>query len=318
MYKILTINSHTSYHYLLSKLPYEFDIIGGWNEKNRSLPKNFNLIDENRANINIKDGVYDVILTHRQFHDLKYILKAIKNNIPVILTFHGKNYRSGYNDKGYYLFLKSLYNKLVIKNLNRLFLLKFVFIQPTVKASFNLPGFVIEPGIDINDLNEWNPSNKKLITVGNRLDRPHFKFDFLKKLEEKFEIQIVGDNPSIDSSKLASSFEELKCIYENNYIYINLLEEPECGYNLATLEAMATGMPIITIKHPESPISHNWNGLVVNNYNELQLAINKLLNNFEKAKFLGRNARKTIEIFFNINSFKENWISAIENTINNE
>ena len=104
----------------------------------------------------------------------------------------------------------------------------------------------------------------------------------------------------------------LKNAYASSYIFLNLLKEPESGYNLSTLNAMATGIPIITLKHPESPISNGWNGLVIRNHEELHEAIQYLYQNKEKAKELGNNARKTVELFFNIDDFKTNWKEVIE------
>jgi Glycosyltransferase len=315
MFTLLSINSHTAYHYLLAKLPCNIDVLNGWDEKSRDKPENITLIDEKDAKVNLRRNKYQAILVHRRINDLKYVLWGFMNKTPVLLTFHNKDTRSPYKRKYSYLLLKSLYNSIILESISKICNLSFVFIQPAVKASFKMDGYIIEPGIDLNDFETWDPQNRKVLIVGNNLRRHEFAFDMILQLNNDFETSIIGITKNFPKSKPAANFSELKNQYKTSYIFANLLKEPECGYNLSTLEAMATGMPIISLKHPESPIRNDYNGYVIKNYDELKIKIRFLMNNFDVAKKIGENARTTIETFFRIEDFKANWMEAIEKAI---
>jgi glycosyltransferase involved in cell wall biosynthesis len=315
MYTLLSINSHTAYHYLLAKLPCTIDVVNGWDEKSRDKPGNITLIPEKDAKLNIRKKKYHAILIHRRIDDLWYILRGMMNRTPVLLAFHNKDTRSPYKRKRLYVLFKSMYNFLILKSISNVFNLTFVFIQPAVKASFGMKGSVIEPGIDIHDFEIWDPQNKKVLLVGNNLMRHEFAFDMILRLINDFETTVIGITKNLPKSRPAANFMELKNQYKTSFVFANLLKEPECGYNLSTLEAMATGMPVISLKHPESPIRNGYNGIVIKNYEELAEKIRFLLNNPDLAKKLGENARNTIETFFRMDDFIVNWMEAIENAI---
>ena len=47
-------------------------------------------------------------------------------------------------------------------------------------------------------------------------------------------------------------------------VYLNtLVEDYEDGYNLALLEAMSAGMPVISIANKTSPIENGVNGYII-------------------------------------------------------
>jgi glycosyltransferase involved in cell wall biosynthesis len=305
---ILTTNVHTPYLYLLSKTGDLYHVIGGWNYKQRPKPENIILIEEDQAMLNLKRRNYDIFIAHNQFKDLKYIVKALRYKTPTILVFHGKKQRAGYSGSKFYYYLKALYTNLVTRNLLKLGPVHFVFIQPAVKWSYGFPGTVIEPGIDIKEMPIWKPKNKEILIVGNDLHRHYFAHEFIFELinSNKYEVRIVGKNTKFPS-KEAENFDELKSYYQNSYLYVNVLREPESGYNLSLLEAMAVGMPIVTLDHPESPIRNGYNGLTFETIHDMFEKIDLLLKNPTMARELGKNARITVEKFFPIELFIEKW-----------
>ena len=80
MSKILSFNTHTRYHYLLSKTGLEFDICGKWDTDERPIPENFTIVSLDQAIINLKEGKYSVILTHTK-KDFFIVLKHINRGI---------------------------------------------------------------------------------------------------------------------------------------------------------------------------------------------------------------------------------------------
>jgi glycosyltransferase involved in cell wall biosynthesis len=66
---------------------------------------------------------------------------------------------------------------------------------------------------------------------------------------------LIGENRDLHYSRRASSWEDLKEQYRSFRIYLHTSVYPyEDGFNLALLEAMASGMPVATMKNPSSPI----------------------------------------------------------------
>lgn len=311
MNRILTFNSHTGYHYLLSKTGLDFDVVN-WNTDERLIPKNFNLIQLDQAIQNIKQNKYDIVLSHKR-DDLFFILRNIKrkSKIRIIYVIHGRYQRSGVSGGAFHKIAKAGYRQL-LKFLSKLYNLELVFITPAVKVSWELNGFVITPGIDINDFAESSMSLNKLLVVGNNLHRHYFNFDFLKNISKSIPLSVVGYNPYIENCNKAKNFLDLLGYYKTHKAFLYLANEPEEGFNLSLLEAMASGLPVITMFHPTSPIIHNYNGFVAYSENEYMDYCKQLLQDETLAKKLGHNARETVKIYFSINEFVRKWRYVIE------
>ena len=88
--------------------------------------------------------------------------------------------------------------------------------------------------------------------------------------------------------------------------------ELEDGYNMATLEAMAAGLPILSNQHPTSPIEHGVSGFLSDNPAELRKYANMLLEDKILATMMGKEAQKTVIERFSMARFKEAFLQSIE------
>lgn len=86
----------------------------------------------------------------------------------------------------------------------------------------------------------------------------------------------------------------------------------EDGYNLATLEAMAAGLPILGNRHPTSPVEHGVSGFLSDDPAELRLYAMRLLRDQRLTVQMGREARKAVEEKFPPGKFKAGLLHAIE------
>lgn len=319
MKKILTVNSHTGWHYLLSKTGKKIDVVNGWNFKNRKLPDNFVLKDEK----DIKISDYDILILHRMFHDAKYILLNLFYRKRIILVFHGRKSRQTKNVVR--KFIKYSYFKLI--NLFKdLLKLEYVFITPCVKESWSVTGEVIMPGIPLED---FIPYHKKrfaskldlhsVAIVGNYLNRSHFSLENLEILTNAgFKITLIGRGNSKLKRKgievlEPQSYEEYLNELSKYSFYFSVLNEPEEGFNLSLLEAMAMGLVVITHNHPTSPIRHKFNGIIYYSKNDLIKKMEFLKNiTVEEYNRMSINAHNTIKIWFPIEAFTENWIRILD------
>lgn len=321
--RILSINMHTGWHYMLSKVGLKIDIplnLGeGWNFENRPLPDNFNLIKD----FDVFD--YDIIILHSVrelklitkifFSSFKFVSKKKKKLPRIILVIHG---RSNRQSKSIRTFVKILLLKF-IEFLSLRIPLDIVFITPCVKASWvTTNGIVIKPGIPIEKSIDYSNianriKNKELIITANNISRSHFSLNFLESVPESWKITIVGNNPIIINKPNITYFrpknyEEYLNIISSGFFYLSLLKEPEEGFNLSLLEAMSLGVPVIALKHPTSPIISSHNGFVFETSEEL-LYILKYINkiDFETYIKLCMGAIDTINTQFNIKDFVDNW-----------
>lgn len=312
--RILTVNRHTAYLYLLSKTGHQFYVIAAekWGEFcQRPLPENIAILESLPDKKRLKS--FDVVIGHDPLQDFfKLGLPAIRNGIPYIQIIHGRIERAGYRRSILRRWVKRVYRDVILKPVSHVKKVKFVFISPTVQSSWKLPGSVILPGIPVDEMLPYQGQEETLLIVGNHLHREHFNFEALVTLSRYLPVKVVGRNPKIPGAKPASSWEELRKLYSSCRAYLNITREPEDGYNLATLEAMASGMPVLTLRHPTSPIEDGFNGMVAEDTKELIEKGRVLLQDWNLARELGRNAQQTIIHKFSIWRFVDDWNEILE------
>ena len=97
-----------------------------------------------------------------------------------------------------------------------------------------------------------------------------------------------GVNPSSD-------WNDLKSILSSHRFFIHTAHpELEDGYNLATLEAMAAGLPVLGNRNPTSPVEHGVSGFLSDSPRELKICSAPLCRDRELAGRMGEAARKKV------------------------
>ena len=258
---ILTVCRHTAYLYLLSKTGHELYVLGKWDHSNRPVPKNVHLIGwSDIAQLLPK---IDVIIGHHVVQDIMRLLpKSILARKPYIQVIHGNIARTGYSRSRMRKLIKQVYSISILKTCEICHFVNYVFISEYDKKGWPMEGIVINHGIPIDEMFSYKGHKAALITVGNGLTRPHFDLETLIKLREVIPVKVIGKTEGLKFSKPAPNWDELRALYSNYRAYLNITREPEKGYNLATLEAMATGMPVISLHHPFTPIKDGYNGFL--------------------------------------------------------
>lgn len=303
---ILTVNWHTAYLYNLSQTGHRWSVLNEWQDFNRPLPANFQLTDW--ATVRRNFSQFDIAIGHSIWIDVLRILPfCILYHKPYIQVIHGRRCRGGFSRSRLRKLAKLLYAKLILKSLVRLGLMRVVFISPYAASDWGLDGTAIDQGINLAEMGPYEGTDPSLLTVGNTLHREHFAFDELMQIRKQVPVKIVGVNPNIPDCRPSKNWEELRSFYCRNRAYLNLTREPEDGHNLAVLEAMASGMPVISLKHRSSPIRDGENGFLVNDVPEAVDRAKQLLADLELARKLGRNARSTVEQEFSMKEFRERW-----------
>ncbi len=303
---ILTINWHTAYLYNLSKTGHHWSVLKEWVHHNRPLPANFEPIDWATARRDFPK--FDAIVGHSIWLDVaRFLPYCLRYGKPYIQVIHGRRARGGFSNSHLRKLAKHLYSSLVLGSLIKLGLLRVVFISDYASSDWGFDGTVIKPGITLDEMGAYEGAEPSLLVVGNQLHREHFAFAELMQIRTQVPVKIVGVNPRIPGAQPSRDWNDLRSSYCQYRAYLNLTREPEDGYNLAVLEAMASGMPVISLRHPSTPIRNGENGFLVENVSEAVERAKQLIADIELARRLGKCARETIEREFSLSAFRTAW-----------
>jgi len=83
---------------------------------------------------------------------------------------------------------------------------------------------------------------------------------------------------------------------------------------MASVEAMAAGMPVLGNRHPTSPIKHGVSGFLSDDADELRKYARMLLEDKGLAILMGQQARKAAIERFSVERFKMAFLQSIETT----
>lgn len=293
MKKILSYNCHEGLLTLWAKLGYEIDLLyyrdwSWWRTECRPIPENITLLSKGHK-INEDDYFVAIAFNHHsQYKELK------KYKIPIVISFAtGKCNEAEATPEN-------------LKDVP----LAFCSFSQKVKMGFNNTEHpVITYGIDTNEFKGYKGGNGKILTMNH---------DFRKRddvLRYHWWKEVCGDLPTTnygyqtDGLKCphTTSYEEVKNVYRDYSVYMDTcLESP---LSMGMLEAMATGMPVVTTCHDDMEviISHKENGIICNDKGRLRWFLTNLLKEPYTRARLGKNARDMIKECFTIDSFKYNW-----------
>lgn len=313
---ILSFNWHTPYLSLLVKLDHSFEVAPAtkkdlvnpepWHEAMRPMPANVTPIDKTTAQDRLEKGCYDLVLAHN-VADLMFT-RAF--SLPKILVFHTRLTTEA--KAGGKMEIVPGYRKAVRELVSGVYC---IFIAETKRYDWGLPGEVILPGIDTSFYGAYTGEIPRVLRIGN-----HIK---LRDLTSGYSIQeailrdfpniVIGDNPDIPGSRPSRDWEDLKQAYRENRLFLNTnIPRWEDGYNLAMLEAMATGMPVVSLANPVTPLKDGRDGFMARDVPVLRRRVQTLLDDIDLSRTMGAEGRRTVERVFSNTRFLERWEKAIQ------
>ncbi len=316
--KILSFNWHEPYLCLLSKLGHEFLVVEPeigqgktrkWDQNMRPLPENIHLLSLEEAMEQLDQNAVDLIIAH----NVKDLIELKDYTLPKILVFHNRlttEIELG-NDR--------VNREEYLKKIQPFFkLVKKVFISKSKQQDWGMDGKVIRPGLDVSEFDAYTGKNPSILRVANLFKERDLMLGYSasQQIVESFSTVTLGMNPSIPSSRLSQGFQDLKDHYSHCRVFLNTtVEGYEDGYNLAMLEAMATGMPIISTFNRTSPIENGVNGYISDDIEILRSCVAELLSDSGKAREMGRKAKETVQSQFGSTAFLKSWTEVIQETI---
>jgi hypothetical protein len=172
--------------------------------------------------------------------------------------------------------------------------------------SWGLGGDVVNFCAATDEYLVWRGDLQRGLRISNHiLRRPRILlWDFHQAVFRDLPVTLVGHNPEMQGVKPAADWMDLKKILSLHRFYIHTADPRfEDGYNMAMLEAMAAGLPVLGNRHPTSPIVNGVNGFVSDDPRELRGYALRLLADRDLALQLGAGARETVRRQFSPERF---------------
>lgn len=311
---LLVFNCHEAWVHQLGVLEYKLDIIAGlkgqykttWDQQIRPLPPDSRIITLSQALQS--DESYYCIITHNTTD-----LLDVKNRAePRLLVIHS-------TIEGRKLEEKPDVEPVQIKQmLHEYISLIGGHVVAVSKLKGNSWGFtedIIPFCADPDDYLPYSGQTACGLRICNFIQsrKKILLWDFHKKAFDGLPIKLVGHNPGMEGVTAADSWDDLKKIFQSHRFYIHTADPTlEDGYNMATIEAMAAGMPVLGNKNPSSPIKHGVSGFLSDDPNELRKYAQMLLEDKDLAIKMGRVGQKTVSERFCKARFKKGFLQSIE------
>jgi len=312
--RLLVFNCHESWVCQLGVLGYRLDIIvglkgrykEGWDEQMRPVPANSRLVTLPEAVRS--QSCYYCIITH-SITDLLDIKERPEPRLLVIhLTLEGRATEERSNVPPYKMReMAHKYLELVGGHVVAVSLLK--------GRSWGFTEDIVPFGVDADEYLPYRGDVAAGLRVCNFIEsrKTILSWDFYEEAFAGIPVRLVGYNPGMAGVRAADNWEHLKRILQSHRFYIHTANpEFEDGYNMASLEAMAAGLPIVGNKHPTSPIEHGVSGFLSDDPDELRRYAWMLLKNRDLAEKMGQRARETVKERFSMERFKERFLRSIE------
>ncbi len=313
MARILTFNCHEAYVHLLGKLGHSMDIIDGlpgrhtgrWDERARPVPDKARLVRLEEA---LGSARYDVAIAH----NITDLLALRTLTLPKILVLH-VNLEARVREEPGQHDLTGM-RRQVTEYLSAISAVS-VAVSETKARSWGQACAVIRPCADPEEYGGFEGTRPVALRVANHVLARQERFDWAAHLAitRGHASALVGDNPTIEGSGPASSWEELRARYREHRAYVHSAGRGlDDGYNLGVVEAMTTGMPIVSLAGSESPVVDGYSGYVSADVGYLNERLGALLADRDLALELGGRARSAALELFSVSRFVKAWHAAIE------
>ncbi len=161
----------------------------------------------------------------------------------------------------------------------------------------------------------WSGNLRRGLRVANHISRrPRtLLWEFHQRAFDGLPITLVGRNADMDGVLPADNWGHLKQIFSEHRFYIHTADpQLEDGYNMATLEAMAAGLPVLGNRHPTSPVEHGVSGWLSDDPAELRAHALRLLDDHDLAGRMGVAAQKVVAARFSLGQFQKRFRHSIE------
>ena len=314
--RILTFNFHEPYLCLLARTGLEFDVgnyaegplARQWQSNFRAKPDNLCLVPEQTWRADLDAGRYDVVLTHNEMNAMT-VARAPANKL--LLCHNRRTFLNttatidaGADPMATFAHLLDMLQELF----------EFVFISESKRDDYGIPGRVIRPGIDVEESGGYTGETARVLRVGNTMVDRNLMFDvpLQEAVCQGLPNEVLGFNPKLPDARVAADYGALLNAYRTLRCMLHVSrQEFEDGYNLAMLEAMGCGMPVVALANRTSPITDGVDGFTSYDAVVLRERLEALLENLDLARETGARGREVVARDFPLDDFTEKWREAL-------
>jgi len=312
--RLLVFDCHEAWVYQLRLLDQAMDVVvglkgrhtAGWDYRMRPLPPNARIVTLSEALAATEP--YDCIIAH----NLTDLLDVKSLAAPRLFVIHG-TLEGIALEEGATTPMDQI-RRVTAKYLS-LVGAHAIAISPLKALSWGLGAEYLLPAVDEADYLPYRGDLASGLRVANHIHRrPRtLLWDFHQVAFAGLPIRIIGHNDDMPGVEAARDWAELKENMSRHRFFVHTADARlEDGYNLATLEAMAAGLPILGNRHPTSPVEHEVSGFLSDDPQELRHYAMQLLEDQSLAARMGREAQKTVAEKFPPGEFKVGLTHAIE------
>lgn len=312
--KVLTWHIHGSYLYYLTQtdcifyLPYkEGSSEEGYGGRTHGFPWGDNVINVNAEEV--KDIQFDCILFQSKKNYLKdqfEILSEEQRALSKVYLEHDPPREIPTDTKH-------------IVDDPEMLLVHVTYFNELMWNNNRTPTKVIEHGVIVDENVSYTGEIKKGIVVINGIVKRgrRLGLDVFEKVRKQIPLDIVGMGSEEVGGLGKMNIRELPSFIAQYRFFFNPIRYTSLG--LSVCEAMMTGIPVIGLATTEMPVTikNNYSGFVDTNVNVLIKKMDMLLEDYQKAKELGKGAKETALQKFNIKRFTEDWLQTFT-TVNEQ
>lgn len=313
MKRLLVFNCHEAWVSQLGSLDYELDIIldlpgravPGWDTNMRPFPARARAVT--LAEAKAQGGGWRAIVAH----NITDLLDAASIGGPRILMIH-TTLEGRIREEGATVSAEQM--RATLADYARLKAVHVVAVSRLKGRGWGFTQDLVPLSVDTADYLPWTGEIGAGIRVSNALTKRAkiLLWDFHRAAFEGLPVRLVGRNPDLGGEP-SRDWQHLKELLSTHRFFIHTAHpDLEDGYNTATLEAMAAGLPILGNQHPTSPIKSGVSGFLSDDPAELRRYAERLLSDQELARTLGQAAKKTVAEMFSRRRFAAQFERSIE------
>ena len=293
--RLLTFNCHEAWVAQLDALDVPFDVVDGlagryterWDERMRPRPKHARLITLADA-----EPRYDAIIGH----NLTDLLEAKHLEGPRLLVLHvsldHRVAQAGLSQPPEDL-RETVARYLTLVGGH------CIAVTERKRASWNLEAAgvevdVVESFAEPDSYPKWTGEKAAGLRVANQISsrEQYLWWDLHRAAFGDVPVTIVGHNPDM-GVEAAGGWDDLKAKLASHRFFIHTADPSlEDGFNMAVMEAMATGLPILGNDHPTSAVKDGESGLLSDDPLVLAHHARRLIEDHALAEKLGYGAQE--------------------------
>ncbi|MFI5233211.1 MAG: glycosyltransferase family 4 protein, partial [Gemmatimonadales bacterium] len=262
--RLLVLNCHEPWIYQLRVLNAQLDLVvnlpgrkvAGWDERMRPVPPNARFLSIAEA-LAAEAGQWDAVICH----NISDLIDTAQIDAPKLLIVHDT--LDGRMAQQKATFEKSQMVALLRQYLDNLGA-HAVAVTAAKGESWGIVGEPLQCFADPADYFEPTYETAAGLRVANDAvsKRVFLAWDFHEAAFRDVPITLVGHNPQL-GVQAAQGWDDLKRHFASHRFFVHTADPRyEDGFNMAMVEAMAAGLPVISNAHPTSPIKHGVDGFV--------------------------------------------------------